>query len=233
MAASGAPSASGVQAELQALRHCPRLQNLLRINRPRDGPLPDRSSLPRRSESGQLLELDEETMAEVSKSRAAVRDMFESNTRHKITFGGGGASGGGLKRAESDDLGARYYRKQHFFKKYFFYYYPGPSWLAASLILDSPSASGCLRQSTSTLTSSRRTRSWRTATSRGQRAGEENKYEFLFPETITVYNLAWRPKGCRCWESSSSSSNNNNNNNNNNSHNRGPTPCSTHSPRTS
>ncbi len=46
-------------------------------------------------------------MAEVSKSRAAVRDMFESNTRHKITFGGGGASGGGLKRAESDDLGAR------------------------------------------------------------------------------------------------------------------------------
>ena len=55
-------------------------------------------------------------MAEVSKSRAAVRDMFESNTRHKITFGGGGASGGGLKRAESDDLGARYYRKQHFLK---------------------------------------------------------------------------------------------------------------------
>ncbi len=103
----GAPQYVGVKAELEALRHCPRLQNLLRINRPQENPPKRYPGSSRRHAQGEQMELDEETMAEVSKSRAAIRDMFESTTAPKITFGGGAAVGGGgrpLKKAGSDIL---------------------------------------------------------------------------------------------------------------------------------
>ncbi len=103
----GAPQYVGVKAELEALRHCPRLQNLLRINRPQENPPKRSPGSSRRHAQGEQLELDEETMAKVSKSRAAIRDMFESTTAPKITFGGGAAAAGGgrpLQKAGSDIL---------------------------------------------------------------------------------------------------------------------------------
>ncbi len=89
----------GVKAELQALKHCPRLQNLLRINRPQECPPKRSPRTRRRAQSG--LDLDEETMEEVSKSRAAIKNMLESTTAPKITFGAS------LRKAESSEhLGA-------------------------------------------------------------------------------------------------------------------------------
>jgi uncharacterized protein YbcV (DUF1398 family) len=89
---SPAAQSLGVRAELQALKHCPRLQKLLRINRPQEGVPTRRAS--RREGRPESMDLDDDTMREVSRSKAAIKDMFEANTAPKITFGGGGKRGG-------------------------------------------------------------------------------------------------------------------------------------------
>jgi hypothetical protein len=74
------------------------------INGPRPS-LVDKS----RTTASCALDMDEETMEEVSHSRSAIKNMFEAKTAHKITYGGNG-SGSDLLKSSTDpggDLGAR------------------------------------------------------------------------------------------------------------------------------
>ena len=91
---------TGVQAELEALRHNPRLQRLMMINGPRKPHQPPPVNKSRTTASC-AVDLDEETIEEVAKSKSAIKDMFESQAC-KITFGG---TGGGIAKSSTDPGG--------------------------------------------------------------------------------------------------------------------------------
>ncbi|XP_059083020.1 trichohyalin-like [Tigriopus californicus] len=78
---------TGVRAELEALRSCDRIQKIMRINKPREQLERSRPSLSR-SKTTACVDLDEETLEEVSRSKSAIRNMFEAQGP-KIRFGGG------------------------------------------------------------------------------------------------------------------------------------------------
>lgn len=91
---------TGVRAELEALRSCDRIQRIMRINKPREELERSRPSLCR-SKTTACVDLDEETLEEVSRSKSAIRSMFEAQGP-KIRFGGGG---GGSKSPQNQDRG--------------------------------------------------------------------------------------------------------------------------------
>merc|ERR1719192_3267183 len=76
-----------VVAEIAALKSSNKIQNMFRINKSKTSPLPSPSTERRRSSTTEV-DLDEETMEEVSKSRSAIANMFESRGP-KMKFGGG------------------------------------------------------------------------------------------------------------------------------------------------
>merc|ERR1719225_2154627 len=76
-----------VVAEIAALKSSNKIQNMFRINKSKTSPLPSPSTERRRPSTTEV-DLDEETMEEVSKSRSAIANMFESRGP-KMKFGGG------------------------------------------------------------------------------------------------------------------------------------------------
>ena len=76
------------------------------INGPRDRK-PSLTSRSRTTASC-AVDLDEDTIEEVAKSKSAIKDMFESSMGSKITFGGtGGGGGGGILKSNTEQLGAK------------------------------------------------------------------------------------------------------------------------------
>ncbi len=103
---------SSVKAELEALKQSPRLQNLLRINRPKDLE-PEGLPVKSRSSTNLNTDLDDEAMASVAKSKSAIKTIFASSTP-KVTFGRGAENNFGAKSRqmhakapESSKLGGR------------------------------------------------------------------------------------------------------------------------------
>lgn len=81
------PSQRRVDAELAALKSSSKIQNMFRINKSKSSPAPESPKTERRQSTVEL-DLDDDTMTEVARSRSAIADMFESRGP-KITFGGG------------------------------------------------------------------------------------------------------------------------------------------------
>ena len=52
------------------------------------------------------VDLDEDTIEEVSKSKSAIKDMFESSMGSKITYGGTGGGTGGIAKSSTDPSGS-------------------------------------------------------------------------------------------------------------------------------
>jgi len=76
-----------VVAEIAALKSSNKIQKMFRINKSKTSPLPSPRTERKRLSTTDV-DLDEETMVEVSKSRSAIANMFESQGP-KMTFGGG------------------------------------------------------------------------------------------------------------------------------------------------
>ena len=90
VSANAGSQKSLIQAELDEIRNSSRNQSIFRINRPSSNARP--SLMSKYGNSSENLDLDSETLQQVSSTRSAMVNMFESSAP-KITFGGAAAYG--------------------------------------------------------------------------------------------------------------------------------------------